>query len=118
MDLQGARKPKVPFMDDFKSEMVFNPGEEPDNFDDKNFPSWEKVKKVTMLVDPANEKPIAHWSTRGKCPFFFNSGYLRKNPLVVGEFKWCHHPDERPYVVEGNLEIYNKLLPRLEFVKK
>ena len=49
-------KPKVPFMDDIHSEMIFNPGEEPDDFDDKIFPNWEKFKKTTQLIDPVNKK--------------------------------------------------------------
>ena len=91
-------------MDNFKSEFIFNPGEEPEGFDEEKYPSWDKVKKVTMLVDPVTDKPIAHWSTRGKAPFFFNRGYLRKNPLILGEHKFCHGPDERPYKVEGNFK--------------
>ena len=89
--------PKVPFMDNIKSEIIFHPGEEPDWHDDEVHPSWEKVKKVTTLVDPINGKAIAHWSTRGKAPYFNNRGYLRINPDNRAEHKFLHDPDELPY---------------------
>jgi hypothetical protein len=90
-------KSYVEFMKRFDSTRISDfPNENPDNFDDKKDPHWAQGGKQDFLVDP-NEKIIGIWSNRAQTVSFFDHGYLRKNPDVEGDYKFCDSAKAKPY---------------------
>ena len=61
---------------------------------------WETSFKLPLLVEPTTKTALAYWHYDPPCAFFFGrgqKGYLKRNPLVVNDYRWVDDPDKNPF---------------------
>ena len=98
-DIRDVILPK-PFLERFDPSLVPNPGTWPDVYVEGQDPEWQTVKGTLLLIDPLNDQAIAVWDTVHNLPFFFNKGFLRKNPNKKDDYKFVWNPNENPFADE------------------
>ena len=89
-----------PFLQRFKPSLVPTPGTWPDNYVPGKDPIWQSHKGTLQLVEPFNDQVIAIWDCTHNLPFFFNKGFLRKNPNQTDNYKFVWNPNEKPFADE------------------
>ena len=67
------------------------------NFDKKRDPSWVSGHGTFQFVPPSTGVSIAFWHQEFNCPFFYDKGFLKKNPHQSGEFEWTWDPHYEPF---------------------
>ena len=84
-------------MQNFKPELIHNPGPTPPGFQQGLHPEWVHFKKSMQLVDPSDDSVIAHWSYKYNRAYFVDYGFFHRNPNVAGEFKFEFDPEKNPF---------------------
>lgn len=90
--IADIRDQPKPFLERFVPSLVPTPDTaRPEN------PEWQTVKGTLQLIDPLNDQAIAVWDSVHNLPFFFNKGFLRKNPNQKDDYKFVWNPNENPF---------------------
>ena len=77
-------------------EMIQAPTIIPRNFDPQIHPQWKQAYGTDQFVEPGG-KSIAYWEPKRGIAFFYNRGFLKKHPTLLGVSTFVDDPDYDPY---------------------
>ena len=60
---------------------------------------------TTQLFDPVADKSIAIWDFKHNAPYFFEHGFLRRDPTVDGNKEFVHDPSVFPFKPQKGIKL-------------
>ena len=98
---QNSTQIQPSFMKNFDVDIVGHPQEFIPKFEQGKHPQWIQVYGTNQFVESTqtSQKSLAFWDYHAKAAFFYGFGYLRKNPLVKGQYCWTYDPEAEPFKV-------------------